>query len=151
MRVLPVRVRPVRPQDASEWFRMRDALWPGTPDDHRGEIERFLRRPSPGEACLVAEDADGRLHGFAELRLRDVAEGCTTAPVGYLEGIYVEPEARRRGVARALVTAAEGWARAAGCGEMASDRDLDNEASGRFHEASGFDEVVRAVHYRKAL
>ena len=146
-----VRVRPVDPEDASEWFRMRDALWPGNPDEHRNEIARFLSRSPSGEACLVAEGTDGRLQGFAELRLRDVAEGCATAPVGYVEGIYVEEEARRHGVGRALVAAGEAWARGKGCREMASDRDLDNEASGHFHEASGFTEVVRAVHYRKVL
>jgi aminoglycoside 6'-N-acetyltransferase I len=146
-----VRVRPARPADAEEWWRMRDALWPGTPAEHRDEIERFLAEPPPREICLVVEGGRGGLLGFAELRLRDVAEGCTSTPVGYLEGIWVDPGARRRGVARALVAAGESWARARGCREMASDRELDNEASGRFHESSGFDEVVRAVHYRKHL
>ncbi len=146
-----IRVRPVEVADAEAWFGLRDALWPGTPDDHRTEIRAFLSDPPARETCLVAEGPDGGLTGFAELRLREYADGCTSSPVGYLEGIYVAPGHRRRGVAAALLAAGEAWARARGCTEMASDRALDNEGSGRFHEARGFAEVERAVLYRKEL
>lgn len=145
------RVRPVEARDADDWFRLRDALWPGTPDDHRAEIAAFLAEARPRERCLVAEDDEGRLTGFAEVRLREYADGCASSPVGYLEGIYVVPDHRRRGVAAALLAAGEAWAREAGCVEMASDRALDDDRSGRFHEARGFEEVERVVLYRKNL
>jgi uncharacterized protein (TIGR02246 family) len=48
---------------------------------------------------LLAEDAAGIL-GFAEVSIRPYAEGCSTDRVGYLEGWFVRPEARRRGVGR---------------------------------------------------
>ena len=146
-----IRVREAEARDAEEWFRMREALWPGFREEHRDEIEAFLASPPPTEICLVAELTPDRLVGFAELRLRQIAEGCTTAPVGYLEGIWVEPEHRRAGVGQALLARGEEWARGKGCVEMASDRALDNDESGHFHGAAGFDEVIRAVLYRKDI
>lgn len=143
-------VRPVAGSDAEEWNRLRTALWPEWPESHRVEIADFLRSPPEREACFVAE-ADGRLIGFAETRLRDYAEECDSSPVGYLEGIYVEPAARAAGVGRSLLDAAENWARGLGCSEMASDREISNEVSGAFHLAVGFSEAVRMVTYRKDL
>lgn len=147
----PGRVRPVAPADAEGWFGLRDELWPGSPAEHRAEIAAFFARSPPREACFVAQDPDGALVGFTEIRLRDVADGCTSSPVGYLEGIHVVASHRRRGIAGALLAAGEAWARERGCVEMASDRDVDNDVSGRFHEAVGFQEVSRAVLYRKDL
>jgi aminoglycoside 6'-N-acetyltransferase I len=71
--------------------------------------------------------------------------------VGYLEGIFVDEACRTSGVGRALVEAAEDVARLQGCTEMASDRELDNEASGLFHQAVGYQEVERIVCFRKPL
>ena len=84
-------------------------------------------------------------------RLREYAEGCNSSPVGFVEGWYVDPEARRSGVGRRLVEAAEDWAREAGCTEMASDSLIDNDEGHRAHEAIGFTEVERLVCFRKSL
>jgi len=154
-------VRPVAPDDEREWLRMRTALWPGPgSEDHPGEIRRFL----DGEAAeplhvLVAEPEDGaeagaepgRLVGLAELSIRPCAEGCRTDRVAYLEGWWVDPEWRRRGVGRALVRAVRAWAREQGCTELASDTAVDNEVSQRAHRAAGFEEVGRTVCYRMAV
>jgi aminoglycoside 6'-N-acetyltransferase I len=78
-------------------------------------------------------------------------DSCSTDCVGYLEGWYVIPEARRRGIGRALVAAAEDWARGQGCREFASDAEVNNEASQRAHLALGFTETGRAVNFRKDL
>jgi len=101
---------------------------------------------------LVAEAADGKLVGFAEVDLRSHADGCDPAhPVGYLEGWYVTQEYRQHGVGRRLVSAAEEWARSHCCVEMASDTWIDNERSQSCHEALGFEVVDRCVHFRKKL
>ena len=144
-------VRPAGPEDALEWSRLRTALWPESPLDHPPEIAAYFADPPEGAICLMAEDPEGCVLGFAEMGLRDFAEECRTSPVAYLEGIYVEPEVRAAGVGRALVAAGEAWARERGCREMASDRALENEASGSFHEAVGFAEAHRIVCYRKEL
>ena len=137
--------------DAREWVRLRTALWPEAPEDHPTEVAAYLEDPPPDAACFVAEEPEGAVVGFAEVALRPHAEGCLTSPVGYLEGIYVDDPARRRGYARAMVRACEAWARARGCTEFASDRALDNQESGSFHLATGFQEAGRIVCYRKAL
>jgi aminoglycoside 6'-N-acetyltransferase I len=101
---------------------------------------------------LVAEARDGKLAGFAEVGMRSFADGCDPRrPVGYLEGWYVAEAWRGQGAGRALVEAAEAWARAQGCVEMASDTWIDNELSQRAHEALGYEEVDRCVNYRKRL
>ncbi|NNF14816.1 MAG: GNAT family N-acetyltransferase [Gemmatimonadetes bacterium] len=146
-----LRIRPAAPADADAWIRLRTALWPESPEDHPPEVASFFAEP-PGDAtCYIAEVANGRVVGFAEVGMRRYAEGCRSSPVGYLEGIYLEDAHRRQGHAKGLLLAGEAWARSRGCTEFASDRDVDNEESGAFHLASGFSEVQRIVCYRKDL
>lgn len=131
---------------------MRQALWPSPPGEHASEIERYFKgdRNDPA-AVLMALDGTGRPTGFAELSIRFYAEGCTSHRVAYLEGWFVEPSARRKGVGAALVQAAEDWARGQGCTEFASDTEMDNEGSAAAHKALGFEEVDRIVCFRKSL
>ena len=98
----------------------------------------------------MAEE-EGKLLGFAELSIRPYAEGCLSDRVPFLEGWYVVPEARRRGIGRALVAAAEDWARAQGCTEFASNALVDNELSAAAHHALGFEEVEIVRCFRKSL
>jgi len=132
---------------------MRHALWPGgSAEEHAGEIEDFFAgRSREPLAVLVAESEPGQLAGFAELSIRPYAEGCETGRVGYLEGWYVIPEARRQGVGRALVEAAEAWARAQGCTEFASDTEAGNERSAAAHRALDFTEAALIRCFRKDL
>ena len=80
-----------------------------------------------------------------------LCEGAYTSPVGYLEGIYVEPAFRRCGVAAELVRACEAWARARGCSEFASDTEAENVRSIHFHLSVGFQEANRVVCFLKRL
>lgn len=131
---------------------MRQALWPDAPGNHAGEIDRYFagQGHEPLEV-LIAFDPVDRAVGFAELNIRNYAEGCSTNRVAYLEGWYVASEARRQGVGRMLVQAAEDWARAQGCTEFASDAEFGNAASASAHKALGFDEVSQIRCFRKSL
>jgi aminoglycoside 6'-N-acetyltransferase I len=71
--------------------------------------------------------------------------------VGYIEAWYVDPDARRIGLGRALLAAAEAWARERGYQEMASDALLDNDVSHAAHRRLGYQEVDRVVQFRKNL
>lgn len=102
-------------------------------------------------AVLVCERPNGSLGGFAEVGIRAYADGCASSPLAFLEGWYVDPDMRGRGVGRALVHAVEAWARDRGLTELASDALLENEIAHRAHEQVGFEEVERAVRYRKAI
>jgi len=146
-------VRPVAAADADAWYAMRDALWPDEGDTyHRAEIRDFLdgklRMPL---AVLVAVDDSDRPIGFVELNIRPYAEDCLTDRVAFLEGWYVVPYARRQGVGRALIRAAEEWGRAQGCTEFASDALLDNHASAAAHLALGFTESAQIRCFKKDL
>jgi len=143
-------VRPAGLSDADAVARLRHALWPdGSEAEHRREIERFFVGGQTA-AVLVAEDPSGLL-GFAELSIRPYAEGCETDRVGFLEGWFVRPEARHRGIGRKLVAAAEAWARSFGCTEFASDAEADDAPSAAAHRALGFSDVGLIRCFRKSL
>jgi aminoglycoside 6'-N-acetyltransferase I len=145
-----VMVRSVRPEDRAEWLRMRRALWDDCPVEQQvGEMEEILG--SGTEEVFVAERPGGGLCGFVEAAIRPWAIGCEARPVGYIEGWYVDPDMRRRGVGRALVEAAEAWTRSRGCRQMASDAELWNEVSHQAHGALGYEETARLVLFRKDL
>jgi len=133
---------------------MRQALWPDCADaEHREEIERYFRGELPRGpwTALVAQSADGRLLGFAEVSIRPFAEGCSSVRVAYLEGWYVLPEARARGIARALVESCASWGREQGCTEFASDADPENQVSAAAHRALGFVDVGLVRCFRMEL
>ncbi|HEX4966402.1 MAG TPA: aminoglycoside 6'-N-acetyltransferase [Thermoanaerobaculia bacterium] len=147
-----MRVRSVETRDRDEWLRQRCALWPGSKRDHAEEIDRFFAGDLPElHEVLLVEGEDERILGFVELSIRPYAEGCATDRVGYLEGWYVEPHARRRGVGRLLVEAAWDWARRQGCTEFASDTEVENEMSASAHRACGFEEAGVVRCFRKVL
>jgi aminoglycoside 6'-N-acetyltransferase I len=146
-------IRLVTKADAPAWLQMRRALWPEDGGSwHADEVEQFFAGElSEPLAVLIARDRDETPLGFAELSIRNYAEDCVTDRVAYLEGWYVIPEARRRGVGRALVAAAEDWGRAQGCTEFGSDAELDNDVSAAAHRALGFVETARIRCFRKEL
>ena len=107
----------------------------------------FFRGTPRGNCWRNGRSCPGR-NARSQLR-SDYVEGTETSPVGYLEGIYVRPESRHKGVASALLSACEGWARQRGCTEFASDCELENENSAAFHLAAGFTEANRIICFTK--
>lgn len=138
-------IRAATPEDHGELAALRARLWPHlTIAEHRAEIETV------GETVFLAEA--GRLVGFAACSERtEYVNGCDVSPVAFLEGLFVLPEFRRRGVAARLVGAVEAWARDRGLAQLASDTDLANLDSQRVHAALGFEETKRTVFFRKSL
>jgi aminoglycoside 6'-N-acetyltransferase I len=150
------KVRPALSSDLNELARMCELLWPdASAEEHARERDAILSSGKfgtlPGE-ILVSYEEHGALTGFIEVGLRSHADGCDfTRPVGYVEGWFVHEPFRSQGVGRELMRAAEDWARAHGCVEMASDALILNEGSQRAHQALGFEVVDRCVHFRKSL
>ncbi|EJC6509965.1 GNAT family N-acetyltransferase, partial [Salmonella enterica] len=94
--------------------------------------------------------ADGVAIGFADASIRhDYVNGCDSSPVAFLEGIFVLPSFRQRGVAKQLIAAVQRWGTNKGCREMASDTTPENTISQKVHLALGFEETERVIFYRK--
>ena len=149
-------MRLAKPEDCEELSRLRATLWPrSSVGEHARELQAILSSEETGNATVVSfvwATRDGSLAGFVETRQRSHADECDESqPVGYVEGWFVRSECRRKGIGAALVRAAEDWARGQGCKEMASDAEIENEASQRAHEALGFVAVSRVVNYQKTL
>ncbi|MHC4837528.1 MAG: GNAT family N-acetyltransferase [Planctomycetota bacterium] len=87
---------------------------------------------------LVAEDAGGEVVGHTIVRVEADGDG----PFGLYSTTYVAPEARRAGVARALVEAGEGWLRGRGMRRFATDTAQGNEKLIRLFQERGY----RTVH-----
>ena len=95
---------------------------------------------------------DNKAIAFAQCGLRrDYVEGTESSPVGYLEGIFVVEEERLQGVAKQLLNACQNYAKEQGCTEFASDCELKNEESLRFHLKMGFVEANRIICFTKKL
>lgn len=105
------------------------------------------------ESCVVfLALLDDLAIGFAQCGLRhDYVEGTDSSPVGYLEGIFVAEEYRNRGVAKDMLEACQKWAKEQGCTEFASDCELVNEGSLKFHLKMGFEEANRIICFTKKL
>jgi aminoglycoside 6'-N-acetyltransferase I len=140
------------PEHLPAWLALREALWPEV--GRAGHLEEIAAQlqDREGGAAFLAADARGHLVGLAEAAVRrDHVNGTESSPVAFLEGIYVAPEHRRRGVATRLVEAVAAWGRDRGCRELASDALLDNAESHAFHRAIGFAETERVVFFRREI
>ena len=147
-------IRPVEARDAAAWAAMRARLWPDAePADLLAETRAFTTAGAiPLVAvAFVAEEAAAQLVGFIEVSIRPFADGCDSMPIPFVEGWYVEPASQGRGIGRALMAAAEAWARDGGYSELGSDTQAGNEDGRGAHLACGFTEVERIITFRKPL
>jgi len=136
-----VAVRVARPADEAGLTRLDAAAW--TPaSGFPSVIERvddpfftFFTDDSPPEAHLVAE-LDGRLAGY--IRVKPVTPLRENAHVLGIVGLAVAPGNRRRGVASALLAAAEQHARARGARKLSLRVLSSNETAMRLYERRGF-------------
>jgi aminoglycoside 6'-N-acetyltransferase I len=109
------------------------------------------REESAGGTTFVYDRGDGALGAFVEVSIRNIVDGAQSDRVAYIEGWYVDPDLRKRGIGRALIRAAEAWAVSRGLNELGSDAELHNEGSITAHKALGFRETFRVVQFLKAI
>jgi len=112
---------------------------PGMADRHLAALESWAAE-HPGGSVLVAE-LDGRLAGFIVTGV-DEELGDYVLPhnrlVGRLSDLWVEPGARGKGVARALIAAAEERLRAAGIRRAEVTAVQGNGEAQRLYAALGY-------------
>src|SRR5262245_7449365 len=89
--------------DQAGWLDLRLALWPdASADEHRGYMAISLAQPERYLQLMMYDDRRQPL-GFIEGSIRsDYVNGTESSPVGFVEGVYVIPAWRRKGVARDL-------------------------------------------------
>lgn len=125
-------------------------LWP---DNDINSLEKELKEYlTLGKVVIFIYILETVPVGFAQCNLRyDYVEGTESNPVGYLEGIFVKSEYRKRGIAKELLSQCENWAKAQGSREFASDCELNNTESLKFHLQLGFEEANRIICFKKRL
>ena len=101
-------------------------------------------------AWVAVNDA-GDIIAVLEAGMRLSANGCETLNLLFIEGVAVAPAFRGAGVGAALMATATQWARDRGIRELASDVEIDNAGSQRWHKMMGFTETERVICYRKQL
>lgn len=143
-------IRKAEKADALAVAQLAAYMW----DSHTGEdlACEFEELIDSGKAAVFLIDEESIPVGFAQCQLRyDYVEGTNSSPVGYLEGLFVKDGYRKHGYATELLNACEKWAKSCGCTEFASDCELDNATSIRFHQSVGFTEANRIVCFTKKL
>ena len=137
-------------EDAGALANLAGQMWTGhDPKDLEAEFRKLAK---DDEAACFIKYVDDAPIAFAQCQLRhDYVEGTESSPVGYLEGIFVSEGYRKQGYAAELLSECERWAREKACTEFASDCEIDNADSFRFHMSVGFEEANRIICFRKGL
>ena len=137
-------------EDALPIAHLAVKMWDGhSVQELAAEFEALL---SQDDTAFFLYRNSEKVIGFAQCQLRrDYVEGTCTSPVGYLEGVYMDRAFRGRGYAKQLVAACEQWAKEKGCTEFASDCELSNTDSLKFHLQTGFTEANRIICFTKKL
>ena len=138
---------PVTSENEIEWAELCVALWPEESIDFMLS-ERAENKYSNEFLYIIKSKAVGLL---SLSRRFDYVEGTESSPVGYLEGIYVMPEYRHKGIAKELVEYAKKWSLDNGCIELASDCEIENDVSRKFHTSIGFEEANTIVCFTMKL
>lgn len=76
-------ISPLTAEDVERWIDMRLLLFPCR---SRQELSAEVKRWKDGRTGVFIATDDGEPFGFSEVSMRDRAPGCSTSPVGYLEG-----------------------------------------------------------------
>ena len=143
-------IKRAKVEDAEILAGLAIQMW--TEHEPEEMADEFRKLVMNEEAACFIQFEDDRPIGFAQCQLRhDYVEGTESSPVGYLEGLFISEENRKHGYAAELLMECEKWAKEKGCSEFASDCELDNADSLRFHIALGFEEANRIICFRKDI
>ena len=137
--------------DFSSLLEMSLKLWS---DFGKSELEELLKRNSESKKTkiMLAKNLSNKDVGFSIFTIRtDYVEGAEKSPTGYLEGIFVEPESRKIGIAKKFIQLGEAWCKENGCTQLGSDTWLTDNESREFHKKVGFWEEEEIVHFLKNI
>jgi len=107
----PYMNRPVTEDDAEVVARLLTEL--GYPTDATDVSARLRHVLAESSAAFIEVDETGRALGFFSVARHSVLHA--SGPIGMITSLVVAEGARRSGVGRSMVVAAQEWAREAGC------------------------------------
>lgn len=141
-------IRTVTIADAAEIARLSAQLgYPAPIETFAARLQRLL--DSPVHAVLVAaRDADQPLAGFIALEQRITLESGGRVEI---VGLVVDAEARRGGIGRSLVAAAERWTGDHGLDEVFLRSNVVRPEAHPFYEGLGYVRTKTQHAYRKRL
>lgn len=155
-----VRVRPARPQELDRIA----ALWSLITDHHagldplfrmrrgpvaEGELKELLRalQRDPDAEIFLGESA-GNAIGLCIVRVDHAPPILEETERAEISDVGVRPEWRRRGVARALVLAAQQWVRERGVARIEIQVAAGNREGQAFWRAMGYGHLMDVLHKR---
>ena len=116
-----------------------------TPQAAGERLGRILRRPDAH--FFVAED-HGQVMGWLHAVVADYIE---TGPFVVIAGLVVDRTARKAGVGRALLSAAEAWAVAQGCAVVRLWSSAARTDAHRFYERVGYANIKTQFSFVKSV
>lgn len=121
----------------------------GKPSDPALARDFIRARVTRGESVILLASLDGDAVGFVQLY--PAFSSVSAGHVWILNDLLVLPEARRHGVARALLSAAANFARADGALRLEMETDHDNAAAQALYRAMGWTPYDGTLRFRLAL
>lgn len=138
--------RPARRDDASEVARLSGEL--GYPVDIQAIAARLDALLGDRRQCVRVADGEGRLAGWIAAERRLSLEAGERVEI---TGLVVDGAIRRGGVGRALVAAAEAWAKGQGIDLVVVRSNVQRQTSHPFYQALGYARHKSQHVYAKRL
>jgi aminoglycoside 6'-N-acetyltransferase I len=143
-------IKEANEHDLDSLTELAIALWPENEfSDLRKEFEQLL---NSDKDKVIVYLMHAQLIAFIHISVRsDYVEGSQDSPTGFIEGIYVKPEYRKKGISKKLIEKGESWLKTKGCSQIGSDIEQSNITSYHFHKSVGFKEVNRLIAFIKNI
>lgn len=139
----------VRPMQASDLARVRELAeqlgYPSTEAELRARFEACAAFPGQG---LFVLELDGILAGWIHVQRRP---SLLTEPSAEIAALVVDEARRGQGLGRALMAAAEDWARSQGCAGAQLRSRVEREAAHRFYEGLGYARLKTSYTFKRSL
>lgn len=142
---LSTSVREALPSDAQRIASLSLQLGYEVPLAH---VERFMKTLQESEALFVAVVPRAGVVGWISLA---ESHTLTSSARAEIHGLVVEDEFRGHGIGRALVAAAEAWARRRGCTTLRLLSNVIRERAHDFYRDLGYDVLKSEYVFQKTL
>jgi GNAT superfamily N-acetyltransferase len=103
---------------------------------------------NPESSALVALDAGGTIQGWVHVYGRRHVESDVSAEIG---GLVVDPASRGQGIGRALMEAAESWARERGYGRVTLGSSTVRVETHQFYQRLGYAILKSQYRFQKPI